>query len=338
MQRRADSNTGRTRFPVQVALAIVAAILAYHYVDPDALIQALYTPSPGLVAVLLVLATLDRFLMAWKWLLLLRAIEIQARFTTVLAAYYQAGIVSRLTPSSIGGDLFRAYALSRRHANRWDRILASITVEKVTAVFSSLAIATAGLAVLGLSGNEPADMAGSAVFLLSGGAVASFGYWLSSQPGLGRLITRSIPSERIGRFLGRIHAAYLVFVDDRPTLMVNTLLAGLANLIQVLIVYGAARSVGVELGALTLVAILALGQFLKKFGIVFEGFLLGEMLLIMTATLGGIDHNQAVAFALISSSMLLLGSAPGLIFFLPRWRRPAPGTPDDSPPGTSTRH
>lgn len=99
---------------------------------------------PIVVAVLLVFV--DRSLMAYRWLVLLRPIPSARRptFATIMRIFFVSTFVGTFLPASVGGDAVRAYALTR-HEVPGALSLASVLMDRMLGVLSILIMALAGL-------------------------------------------------------------------------------------------------------------------------------------------------------------------------------------------------
>ena len=99
-------------------LVIAAILLAYTFSRSHPRdvwqVSARATAGPLVVAAGLVL--LDRALMAWRWLVLLRPLEPHRRppFGAILRIFFVSTFLGTFLPGSIGGDAVRAYSLSRQ--------------------------------------------------------------------------------------------------------------------------------------------------------------------------------------------------------------------------------
>ena len=122
-----------------ISLALIAVL--YRRVDLGALgarLTALrWTPLLAFFAILF----FNTFLSAVKWWLFLRADGIKVPLAKVYLSYFVAGFFTVLLPSTIGGDTYRVYDLSR--AARTGHVVASVFADRLTGF---LALAVLGLA------------------------------------------------------------------------------------------------------------------------------------------------------------------------------------------------
>lgn len=128
-------------------LVVAAGLLGYTLwrSDPSEVwrVSAGATITPLLAAVGLVV--LDRALMAWRWLVLLRPLGVTLPpFGTILRIFFVSTFVGTFLPASIGGDAVRAYGLSRHRVSAGDAV-ASVFLDRMLGVLSLLLMAVQAL-------------------------------------------------------------------------------------------------------------------------------------------------------------------------------------------------
>ena len=100
------------------------------------------------IALLLVLLTCDRVLMALKWRLLLDIGAARLSPFSVIRIYCQGWLVGAFLPTHLGGDLLRAHLVAQR-TGVVHPVFASIVMEKVIGLISAVNWAIVGGVVLG---------------------------------------------------------------------------------------------------------------------------------------------------------------------------------------------
>src|SRR5688572_30195442 len=118
-----------------VALAILAWCALF--LDLRQIARILGGVSAHSLLLILGLWTADRVVMAWKWLLLLRGLQVQIPFSTVIRLYYQGTFAGTFLPSSLGGDMLRAYWVSRS-TGATHEVYASLVMEKLVGFMSAV--------------------------------------------------------------------------------------------------------------------------------------------------------------------------------------------------------
>ena len=300
-------------------IIVFVAAAAWKYIDFAGLMNSLVDVQPTFIFLIFLLITIHRFVMAWKWFQLIRAIKIAVSFVVVLNAYYQAAFIGRISPTSLSGDVLRGYLVTRQ-TEAWEPVLGSMVVEKAIGVLASVMFATVGVFVL--SGELQRE--GFSFIILAiptVGILSLLVFYLSLSESLGARLLNVVRWEKINRPLTKLHKAYCLYNEQRRILLVNFCLTLGEQALLVLYLWVAAMAIGVEITPWVLIAALALGQFLRKIAIVLEGWVLGEFILVSTCVLAGIDQTQALAFSLLSHAIGILASIPGgILMFVSRQR------------------
>jgi uncharacterized membrane protein YbhN (UPF0104 family) len=314
-----------------IVIGLVGAA-AWHFIDFPEVVETFASITWRWMALLLALATLDRFLMADKWLYLLRHVGSRAGFRDVVSAYYQAGFIQRCIPTSLSGDAMRAMVIAGRHG-RGKRVLATMVVERIIAMLSAAFIAAcAAIVILGDARQDPHE-----VLLLSIPAlmlVMLVGLRLTLYAPLVNGIIGALPGPRLRTELARIYEHYSAFRAAPGLLLGNFLYAVLEQCLQIVLLLACALALGVEAEPLTIVAAVSIAQCVRKFALLLEGWVLGEFTSVLIYTALGIPGPQALAFSLLGQVSHLVAALPGALLFarsainlrdIRGLMRPAPG-------------
>jgi glycosyltransferase 2 family protein len=324
--------TGRLAWHATVLGLVLFA--AWTFIDLDEFRSALTGIHWSWFVLLIGIATADRFLMAGKWLQLLRHVDSAATFPAVLSAYYQVAFIQRLVPSSLTGDALRAILISRRFHGT-SGVLASMVVEKLAAMVASVFLALFAVAMLLLHQRESAHwwLVGLVPLML---AVLLAGLRLTLHRPLAARILQLMP-DRIRSPLARVYELYASFSAAPGLLAVHFLYCMIEQVVTVLLWLVAAIAIGVEASAVTLFAALSVAHCLRKYAIILEGWLFGEFTLVLIIALFGIPQSQALAFSLLAHVCGTVATLPGAVLFsrsavsLADLKRPARSTPSALP-------
>ena len=128
-------------------LAITAAILAWMAtrIDMGAALHATVSVHWLAVVVVLALVALDRLVMTWRWVLLLRGTGTAITFQDAAHIFLESSFVGSFLPAGVGGDAARAWSLSRVHA-RGSEALASVAVDRLLGIVALALLGTIGVA------------------------------------------------------------------------------------------------------------------------------------------------------------------------------------------------
>ena len=116
--------------------------------DPGDMLAKVRQLNAREIALVLVLLTCDRVLMALKWRLLLNIGGARLSPLTVIRIYYQGWLVGAFLPTHLGGDLLRAHLVAHR-TGVVHPVFASVVMEKVIGLISAANWAIVGGVVLG---------------------------------------------------------------------------------------------------------------------------------------------------------------------------------------------
>lgn len=298
----------------RVLVITAVGLAAWRYIDWREVGTRFTTVRPEWLLVLLLLATLDRFIMAAKWLQLLRALGHGATLRSTLSAYYQATFMQRFLPSALGGDALRTFIIMRRHG-QGSAVVATLVVEKLVAMLASLVIAAAGvLLVLAQARDSELVLVLAAIPVLVLLSIA--GIRLTLNRTLADWLMARAPSPRLTQALARVYASYRAFAATPRVLLANFLYCLVEQGLQVLLLLLCAIAISVEAPVATLVAAIAISQSLRKFAILLEGWVLGEFTNVVVCSLLGIAKAQALAFSLLGHAVNIVASLPGLLLFV----------------------
>lgn len=96
----------------------------------------------------LMLLVVDRGVMVWRWVILLRATGTPVALESAVWIYLVSSFLGSFLPAGIGGDAARAYTLARRTAQGGPAV-ASVAVDRLLGLLSIVSIAVVGLLVAG---------------------------------------------------------------------------------------------------------------------------------------------------------------------------------------------
>jgi acetyltransferase-like isoleucine patch superfamily enzyme/uncharacterized membrane protein YbhN (UPF0104 family) len=304
----------------------VLVVLAVHQVDFRELRGNVAAVSASWFAGLWIVAVFARFLMAVKWRHLCTALDIRAPLREWVAAYFAASFLGYFLPTSLGGDVYRGWRLTRATSNG-PAVVASLVMEKLIGVVAVIAFAWAGLVHLVTSGTAPQSRA---VFLALGGvtAAALLASLVSLAPPIHRLLGSFGP-------VAKLSASYARFASRGGILLANLGLSVVEAAARVAVTVGAARAMGMEAPLATLCAIVAVGEFVRRCTMVLDGWGLSESIRIVTYGLVGISGGDALSIGVVSHAAMALSGLPGAFAF---FRDPArAGAPRPAGPPSRAR-
>jgi uncharacterized membrane protein YbhN (UPF0104 family) len=303
-----------------IALAILAACLLV--IEPREMLATLGRLRAWQVAGLLLLMTLDRLLMVWKWRLLLAVQGVRLPMGAATGIYYEGSFAGSFLPSQVGGDLlrgWRASGMTGRAAPVW----ASLVMERVLGLVSALNWGTLGTALcLALvdPGRRPLWLGLGALGLLC----LNGGFWAAMRPGWHGWVQGLLQRWGGGRgmaFLQRLHGAFAHFGNRPRALLGNFLLTLAEHALQMLIVLLTALALGIEADSAAFLAATAAQMVLARLPVAPDGWGIAELGAIGVYGLVGIDATAAFSLSVTGHVLVLLTLMPGAFFLLRHTRR-----------------
>lgn len=310
---------GRLAGSWTVRLVVTASILAWlsTRLDMAAAARAVATVSRPHLALVLVLVAVDRAVMIWRWVLLLRAANVPVTTAAAARLFLTSSFVGSFLPAGVGGDAARAWGLSQLTARTGDA-LASVLVDRVLGVLSLAAMAAAGLLAWTPAGVSVPRLVAAVLVLAASCAAAFWGdAWLravvpSHQHGgpiVGRLLR---VADAVARY--RAHRGSLAVV------MVWSIAVQVLRIVQAWIL-GLGLGLAVPFGYYLLV--MPLGLLMLLLPISVSGFGVPQGVIVWLLRPIGVPDSYAFALSTLIVLTGLAGNLPGLVLWLGRTDRPA---------------
>jgi uncharacterized membrane protein YbhN (UPF0104 family) len=294
-----------------VRLVITAAILAWMAtrIDMAEAARATVSVHPLAIVVVAALVALDRVVMIWRWLLLLRATGAPIGARDAARIFLVSSFVGGFLPAGVGGDAARAWSLAR-HTDRRSEAVASVAIDRVLGVVALAVLGAVGavawsrsvsdelrswvLAVAGLS------LAGSVAVLA---AALLSGRWRNGRAGryAWRLAEAMGQYRRVPHALGRVFALSL-----------------LVQVLRVLQAWGLGLGLGIAVPFAYYLVFMPIGLLMLLLPISVSGFGVPQGVIVWLLQPQGVP--AATAFALSTLIVLsgIAGNLPGAWLYLRR--------------------
>lgn len=302
---------------LRIGLSLTLAfIYLYFMVDlPDAWrhVRHLSWTYLGLLALWI---TLDRLLMSYKWLLLVRCRDLAVGFWESLRAYYVATFAGCFLPTTVGSDAIRVGIIAGR--GRPSALVgASITMERALGFVAASLAAAGALTLLARSTPSlPPKVVNAAVLLL---AVSVLGTGLSISPWAQRIIaaldgflrSRGKALSWIGKFL----TAYGQYRHHALTLAAFLLLSLLEQSAPIVGTWLAARSLDINLSLLQAAAVTPLALLASRVPLSVSGFGIIEGFYMVFFPLVGVSVSDAFLLGLLGDISVTVSTLPGAVIY-----------------------
>jgi uncharacterized protein (TIRG00374 family) len=252
-----------------------------------------------------ILIYLDRLLMAYKWNQLLQAVDVRVPLFLLFRTYAVAPLSGILLPSTIGGDVFRLYSLSRRRVDT-KAVFASMVVERMIGFTAGLLLASLSLALMSyLLRDSLVHVVGASSTLITGGLITA-GLIGAMHP-----MSRRYAGKLVGRFAAdsvveKVHHIYTLCCEYRKHLRTVAAVSTWTLLEQMFPVLSnalMAYSLHIDLSLLELMAIIPVAMLATRLPISLNG--LGVEEGIYVVLFGAVGVSASEAFLLSATGRVL---------------------------------
>jgi uncharacterized protein (TIRG00374 family) len=306
------------RLPGVLARIAVAASLTAYVLwksDPGAIGSTLRVADWRLVLGAVVLVLVDRALMAYRWLVLLRPVSADSRlpFWGVLRVFFISTFVGTFLPASIGGDAVRAIGLSRHNVHLADAA-ASVLLDRLLGTVGILLLAAA--AALYGPPDVPGVVLWSAVSLgVVGTAALAAAVFSDSVAALAGRLVRRISAQRVRTGLGRLLEAIRRY--RWWTRALANVLAGSigVQLLRVAQAWLLGVALGISLGPAAYLVYIPLILLVMLLPITVNGIGTSQAAFVWLFGLSGVAAADAFALSVLFVALGIVGNLPGAVLF-----------------------
>lgn len=304
------------KFWLRTALSIVLVVLLFTYVvDAREVVHILQRFDAPYLVLAIVVVTLDRMLMTFKWTLLLRAQGYRLPLFQGVTIYCTSMVWGLALPTTVGADAIRAVMVTKRGFNGTD-VVTSIVIERMVGFVLALALGLVSLAILRSLGVLDArfDRAlwlGVAMLVgVTALLVAALDEKLVSK--IVAHLPAAVRDSKVMYYLERFAAAYRSLGSARGTIAKFSALTVLEQVFSIVFPWTLARGLGVPVDLLLMLGVLPISTLISRLPISFDGLGVFEAVFVGLLVLAGIDAAAALAIA-------ISGRVIQLFAFLPWW-------------------
>ncbi len=269
--------------------------------------------TPASILLVLIVNTLDRALMTFKWVWLLRGRGARLPFFQGMKIYCAAMVWGMFLPSTVGADAIRAFSVSRLGFDSKE-VIASIVVERMGGFLSAMLLGLLSLAALSSTGRLDGQfaavwqlgMAMLAVTILI--FVSSFSQrvfdWIH-----GRFLYK-FRNAKIMQKLRQFHLTYQAYQNNKRILAGFLGLTFGEQLMPILHSWLIAWGLGVPVSLLYLAGAIPLSILISRIPISIDGIGVFDGVFILLMSLAGISPAEAIAITLVGRILQTLSWLP----------------------------
>jgi glycosyltransferase 2 family protein len=318
----------RLYFFLRLLLSLGLIIFLINLVDLNELRQVLVQGSLGFIALAYLLGIVDRILMAYKWRILLQArqIYISLKDTTIL--YLTCTFLGLFLPATVGGDIFRAYAVTKDEEAVGD-VISSIVLERVLGlvalmVFVILSILLSIL-VLGqgfitnvwsLLGVMVVLFGATAVILLISFKEVNLHRLLGKIEPLTRRWQHLWQGRKLTRLVGNTYRSYQKYRHNGRELALFLFYSFIENIFPILWSYCLALAFGIDVPLLYFFILVPLVLALRRLPISIDGIGVHQGAFVYFLSLINVPQAESLLLGIATHLLALAIILPGGLFYI----------------------
>jgi uncharacterized protein (TIRG00374 family) len=302
-----------------VRVALTAAILTWlaSQLDMRAAIGAVLSVDLAALAGVLFLVAVDRVVMIWRWVVLLRAAGITVATKSAAWIFLVSSFVGSFLPAGVGGDAARAYVLTRRTSRGADAV-ASVAVDRLLGVVALGLLAAVGM--FSWSGHAYADAQDAVLVAGAIVTVASISLlWMDRIVGL--LLPARFREAGIGRRLNSLASAIGQYRVLPGTLVKVLALSMAVQLLRVVQAYGLGWGLGIDVPFAYYLVFMPVGLLMLLLPISVSGFGVPQGVIVWLLRPQGVPDTLSFALSTLIILIGLAGNLPGAWLYLREGRR-----------------
>lgn len=314
-------NSGGLSRLLRVVVAVTLTAYVLWKANPGLVLRQAANASWGWILAAVLLVLVDRALMAYRWMLLLRALTPGSRppFRDVLRIFFVSTFVGSFLPS-VAGDMYRAFSLSRLRVSGAEAA-ASVIMDRALGVLSMVIVAVVALAfaheMLTVPGVVPTIGIAAA-----GCVLGAIGIYSERAGAIARSIGERLPGTSPRKLSARLIDATRRY--SRHHADVTTVLAAsiVVQGIRVLQAWCLGASLGITAPLSIYFVFIPLIVIVMQLPITVSGLGTSQAMFDLLFTRAGVASADAVALSILFIALAIVGNLPGALLYATGRRSP----------------
>jgi uncharacterized protein (TIRG00374 family) len=298
---------------IAVAIALTGYVLWKS--DPAQVIDVSAHADLRWIALACALVVVDRVLMAYRWWMLLCAIDEGRRppASVVLRIFFVSTFVGTFLPS-IGGDLYRAYSLARQDVSG-AQAAASVLMDRLLGVVSIMVMAIVGLfLVRSLLADRSLLLALAVAAVVCVIAVSAI--FSERVASFCRAIAERLPMARAQRLGAELISAVRRYRYSHRELSVVLVLSIAVQILRIVQAFCLGRAIGIALPPTTYFALVPAILLIMLLPITVSGLGTGQVAFVGLFGEVGVARPEAFALSVLFIALGIVGNLPGALLYV----------------------
>ena len=309
----------RIKKSLQLLISVVLLAAILWYADALGEIAALVmNAAPHFLVLALLVMTLDRLLMTFKWILLLESRGLTLPLFRGFKIYCATMIWGMFLPTTVGADALRAFLTSRQGLDGYE-VTASIIVERMLGFVAALLFGLIGMLVLSGAGavDERFDPVwrGGGGMLAAAVAVVALSFSERAFDAMLRVAPARLRAGRLAQRFRAFHAVYRGYGSERRVLAVFFVLTMLEQVLTIVGVWLLAQGLDVGVPLWYLAAAVPLSMLIARLPIAFDGLGVFEGVFVLIMGIGGVGPAEALSIALAGRVVQIAAWVPWWLLY-----------------------
>lgn len=307
-------NRANKMFWLRLLLSSILVVFIFKMVKFNRLIELISAIKFPFLCLALALDIFERLLMAYKWKFLLAIKRINLAFSKSVKIYFVSTFVGTFLPSGLGGDILRAYSLSKQGADS-SQAISSIIVDRILSLLSSLIIAIVGILLYSKLRHDSNVLQSVMV------TVAGFGIFLfvvmnkkMMQWFFERLKIFKLP--RLQSKMEQLYNASLDYNDHKPALFYVFILSFLFQFVRVMVTFAGSLALNQHIDAAYFFIFVPVIILLAVLPISVAGIGVREGAFVYFFSQVGMSASEAFTLSLLIYAVAMIATLPGGIIYV----------------------
>ncbi len=318
-----NKNTINIILRVTVSVSLVVYLFMTQFRDLSSIIEILKSSNKTLMALSLSTHIFGTWITAYRWKTLLNTQDVRLSIATLSAIVLIGSFFNNFLPTSIGGDVFRTYDVSKKAEIPLGTSASIILIERFAGVVSAAVFAVIAL-FLGFTtiGNQSIVIPIVIFFLIC--VIIAIIIVNPSIFGINKLFRKFGFLQKMREKLSSVFNTLESFKDYKMVLLKVLIYSFLLQFAVMLNYYLASLAVGIDLGITAFLFMVPVISIITMIPISIGGIGLREnAIVIIMAGLGVMEEKAAVCSLLILVMLLIVGIIGGIVYILrPYFEKP----------------
>lgn len=306
--------TGGLARLLRILVAVVLTAYVIWQANPSLVIREATHLRVGWVAGAIALVLLDRGLMAYRWMVLLVALTPGSRppFRDVLRIFFVSTFVGSFLPS-VGGDVYRAYSLSRLHVSGVESA-ASVVMDRVLGILSMVLVAVVALAFA----RDMLDVPGVATTVVIAGlgcVAGAAGIYSAHAASLAHAVAGYVPGRKARHLAEGLIDSIRRYATHHREVTSVLLSSIVVQGLRVLQAFCLGQALGITVPLTTYFVFIPLIVIVMQVPITVSGLGVSQAMFDLLFTRVGVPSSQAVALSILFVALAIVGNLPGAFLY-----------------------